>query len=106
MHTGLFTATSIGFIPFRVMDTYREYRSCKLHACYSPGRSCVGICKIWHYKRKIAKLRTKAGLPELYDPDDLPDPVYDPNYVQVLTEKEQIDLHYRPCPIRFQVVSR
>lgn len=55
----------------------------------------AGICKIWHYKRKIAKLRQKAGLPELYDPDDLPDPVYDPNYVQVLTEKEQIDLHYR-----------
>ncbi|KAI0719613.1 golgi-body localization protein domain-containing protein [Cerioporus squamosus] len=76
VETGLFTATSIGFIPFRVMDTYR-------------------ICKIWHYKRKIAKLRQKVGLPELYDPDDLPDPVYDPNYVQVLTEKEQIDLHYQ-----------
>ncbi|RPD81163.1 hypothetical protein L226DRAFT_131164 [Lentinus tigrinus ALCF2SS1-7] len=76
VETGLFTATSIGFIPFRVMDTYR-------------------ICKIWHFKRKIAKLRIKAGLPELYDPDDLPDPVYDPNYVQVLTEKEQIDLHYQ-----------
>ena len=58
-------------------------------------RSYTGICKIWHYKRKIAKLREKAGLPELYDPDDLPDPVYDPNYVQVLTEKQQIDLHYR-----------
>ena len=58
-------------------------------------RSYAGICKIWHYKRKIAKLREKAGLPELYDPDDLPDPVYDPNYVQVLTEKQQIDLHYR-----------
>ena len=54
-----------------------------------------GICKIWRYKRKIARLRKKAGLPELYDPDDLPDPVYDPNYVQVLTDKEQIDLHYR-----------
>ncbi|KAI0750742.1 golgi-body localization protein domain-containing protein [Daedaleopsis nitida] len=76
VETGLFTATSIGFIPFRVMDTYR-------------------ICKIWRYKRKIAELRAKAGLPELYDPDDLPDPVYDPNYVQVLTEKEQIDLHYQ-----------
>ncbi|KAI0353601.1 hypothetical protein OH77DRAFT_1427291 [Trametes cingulata] len=76
VETGLFTATSIGFIPFRIMDTYR-------------------ICKIWHYKRKIAKLRKKAGLPELYDPDDLPDPVYDPNYVHVLTEEEQIDLHYQ-----------
>ena len=55
----------------------------------------AGICKIWRYKRLIAKRRKQAGLPELYDPDDLPDPVYDPNYVQVLTEKEQIDLHYR-----------
>ncbi|KAI9063308.1 hypothetical protein FKP32DRAFT_1758393 [Trametes sanguinea] len=73
---GLFTATSIGFIPFRIMDTYR-------------------ICKIWHYKRKIGRLRRKAGLPELYDPDDLPDPVYDPNYIHVLTEEEQIDLHYQ-----------
>ncbi|OBZ70461.1 hypothetical protein A0H81_09965 [Grifola frondosa] len=72
---GLFTATSIGFIPFRVMDTYRVF-------------------KIWHYKRRIAKLRQKAGLPELYDADDLPDPIYDPNYVHVLTEDEQIDLHY------------
>ncbi|KAH9853535.1 hypothetical protein C2E23DRAFT_821747 [Lenzites betulinus] len=76
VETGLFTATSIGFIPFRIMDTYR-------------------VCKIWHYKRKVAKLRAKAGLPELYDPDDLPDPVYDPNYIHVLTEKEQIDLHYQ-----------
>ncbi|KAH9943489.1 golgi-body localization protein domain-containing protein [Epithele typhae] len=76
VETGLFTATSIGFIPFRVMDSYRAY-------------------KIWHYKRIVAKRRAKAGLPELFDPDDLPDPVYDPNYVQVLTEKEQIDLHYQ-----------
>ena len=40
-------------------------------------------------------MRRRAGLLELYDPDDLPDPVYDKNYVQVLNEKEQIDLHYR-----------
>ena len=59
--------------------------------------SLLGICKIWHYKRKITKLRAKAGLPELYDPDDLPDPVYDPNYIHVLSEHEQIDLHYRKC---------
>ncbi|PIL37095.1 hypothetical protein GSI_00787 [Ganoderma sinense ZZ0214-1] len=76
VETGLFTITSIGFIPFRVMDTYR-------------------ICKIWRYKRKIARVRRRAGLLELYDPDDLPDPVYDKNHVQVLSEKEQIDLHYQ-----------
>ena len=65
-----------------------------------------GICKIWHYKRKIARLRKKAGLLELYDPDDLPDPVYDKNYVQVLTEKEQIDLHYRESPRGMTDISR
>ena len=34
-------------------------------------------------------------LPQLYDVDDLPDPAYDPNYVHVLTDKEQADLHKR-----------
>jgi len=47
------------------------------------------------YKRKTIKLRVKAGLPQLFDIDDLPDPVYDPNYVHVLTEEEQQDLHRR-----------
>lgn len=41
------------------------------------------------------KLRSQAGLPQLFDVDDLPDPVYDPNYVHVLTEDEQEDLHRR-----------
>jgi hypothetical protein len=36
-----------------------------------------------------------AGLPQLFDEDDLPDPFYDPNYVHVLTEVEQKDLHRR-----------
>ncbi|EGO02180.1 hypothetical protein SERLA73DRAFT_86408 [Serpula lacrymans var. lacrymans S7.3] len=73
---GLFSVTGIGLIPFRVLDTYRVY-------------------KIWNYKRKTRILREKAGLPQLYDPDDLPDPIYDPNYVHVLTEKQQQDLHYQ-----------
>jgi len=47
------------------------------------------------YKHKTIKLRAKAGLPQLFDTDDLPDPVYDPNYVHVLTEEEQTDLHRR-----------
>lgn len=50
---------------------------------------------IWHYKRVTVKRRRQAGLPDLYDWDDLPDPVYDSNYVHVLTEEEQADLHYR-----------
>jgi hypothetical protein len=78
---GLFVVTSIGLIPFRVMDTYR-------------------VAKIWHYKRRTRQLRAKAGLPQLYDEDDLPDPAYDPNYVHVLTEKEQTDLHRQQ--IKFQ----
>jgi hypothetical protein len=40
-------------------------------------------------------LREKAGLPQLFDEDDLPDPEYDPNYVHVLTDEEQKDLHRR-----------
>ncbi|KAH9951643.1 golgi-body localization protein domain-containing protein [Amylocystis lapponica] len=76
VETALFSITSIGLIPFHVVDTYR-------------------ICKIWHYQRRTTKLRRIAGLPALYDADDLPDPIYDANYVHVLTEQEQIDLHYQ-----------
>lgn len=53
---------------------------------------------IWWYRRKTRILRAKAGLPKLFDEDDLPDPKYDPNYVHVLTEKEQQELHYRERP--------
>jgi len=74
IENGLFTVTGIGLIPSRVLDTYRIY-------------------KIWYYKRRTRKLREKAGLPQLFDVDDLPDPAFDPNYVHVLTEKEQKDLH-------------
>lgn len=55
----------------------------------------IGIWKIWRYRQKTIKLRKKAGLPQLFDMDDLPDPYYDPNYVHVLTEAEQEDLHRR-----------
>ncbi len=53
------------------------------------------MVKIFYYKRRTRKLRKKAGLPELYDKDDLPDPVFDPNYVHVLTDKQQNQLHHR-----------
>lgn len=76
VETSLFSFTSIGLIPFRVMDTWRVYW-------------------IWHYQQKTMKLRQKAGLPELYDKNDLPDEELDPNYVHVLTPKEQADLHYQ-----------
>lgn len=74
IENGLFTVTGIGLIPSRVLDTYRIYW-------------------IWHYKHKTKVLRKKAGLPQLFDVDDLPDPDYDPNYVHVLTEKEETYLH-------------
>ncbi|KIP10738.1 hypothetical protein PHLGIDRAFT_22173 [Phlebiopsis gigantea 11061_1 CR5-6] len=75
IETGLFTATSIGLIPFRVLDTWR-------------------ISRIWRYRTITIKRRTKAGLPDLYDDNDLPDPLYDENHVHVLNDKEQADLHY------------
>jgi hypothetical protein len=55
----------------------------------------TGMTKIWYYKRRTRKLRRKAGLPELYDNNDLPDPIFDPNYVHVLTDKEEYELHHR-----------
>lgn len=63
----------------------------------------LGIWKIWRYKRKTIQVRAKAGLPQLFDADDLPDPLYDPHYVHVLTETEQRDLHRRKylLPPRF-----
>ncbi|TFK23246.1 hypothetical protein FA15DRAFT_670632 [Coprinopsis marcescibilis] len=71
---GLFTVTSVGFIPNRILSTYRIY-------------------KVWDYKRKTIKRRKEAGLPQLFDQDDLPDPQYDPNFVHVLTDEEHQDLH-------------
>jgi hypothetical protein len=91
---GLFTVTGVGLIPFRAMDTYRGSQHSFLK--YSPNSfGLIGIYKIWHYKRRTRQLRAKAGLPQLYDVDDLPDPAYDPNYVHVLSEAEQEDLHDR-----------
>ncbi|KAK7061818.1 hypothetical protein R3P38DRAFT_2831728 [Favolaschia claudopus] len=81
---GLFTVTGVGLIPSRVLDTYREFR----------------ISWIYYYKRRTRTLRRKAGLPELFDSDDLPDPIYDPNYVHVLTDEEQKFLHRQQ--VKFQ----
>ncbi|KAI0307282.1 hypothetical protein B0F90DRAFT_1932074 [Multifurca ochricompacta] len=76
IENGLFCLTGIGLIPWRIIDTYR-------------------MSKIWYYKRRTRRLRKKAGLPELYDKDDLPDPIFDPNYVHVLTDRQQYELHHR-----------
>lgn len=51
-------------------------------------------------------MRAKAGLPQLLDVDDLPDPAYDPNYVHVLSDKEQKDLHKRQfIPVRIGLTT-
>ncbi|KAF8759704.1 hypothetical protein RHS01_02081 [Rhizoctonia solani] len=72
----LFTVTGVGLIPWRVIDTYR-------------------IAKIWHYRQVTRRLRRNAKLPALIDGNDLPDPVYNPNYVHVLSDRQQKDLHYQ-----------
>lgn len=90
---GLFCLTGIGLIPWRVVDTYRPSL---LHGPLHILLTWVtGIIVIWYYKRRTRKLREKAGLPELYDNNDLPDPIFDPNYVHVLTDKQEYELHHR-----------
>ncbi|KAF8525324.1 hypothetical protein JB92DRAFT_1319962 [Gautieria morchelliformis] len=76
VENALFTITGIGLLPWRIVDTYR-------------------ITKIWKLKRISTRLRKSAGLPELYDEDDLPDPQYDPDYVHVLTDEQQKELHHQ-----------
>ncbi|KIY49302.1 hypothetical protein FISHEDRAFT_17992, partial [Fistulina hepatica ATCC 64428] len=71
---GLFCVTGFGLFPSRVLDMYR-------------------VTRIWYYKRLTRRLRTKLGIPLLIDENDLPDPRYDPNYVRVLTKKQEKDLH-------------
>ena len=53
------------------------------------------MAKITHYKRLTRRLRAERGLPALVDEDDLPDPMYDPDYVHVLTDQQQDELHYQ-----------
>ncbi|KAJ1308411.1 hypothetical protein OPQ81_004116 [Rhizoctonia solani] len=76
IENALFTVTGVGLIPWRVIDTYR-------------------IAKIWHYRQVTRRLRRKAGVPALIDGNDLPDPIYNPNYIHVLSERQQEDLHYQ-----------
>lgn len=94
--TGLFTVTSVGFIPSRVLSTWRTYRSRPIILDRNSFSS--GIWRIWRYKKLTIQRRKDAGLPQLFDPDDLPDPEYDPNFVRVLSEDEHHDLHRRESP--------
>jgi len=76
IENGLFTITGVGFIPWRVTDAYR-------------------IFIIWRLKRISVKKRKIDGLPPIECPDDLPDPELDPEFVPVLTEKQQAQLKHQ-----------
>lgn len=93
-HAALFTATGVGLIPWRAIDTYRM---CFVITTRPQANDSVvlGIGKIWYFKRLTRQLRRKAGLEELVDEDDLPDPMYNPDYVHVLTDEQQDELHYQ-----------
>lgn len=72
--TGLFTLTSVGLIPWRILDTWRQnYNSATSLSLAYVAR--IGIYWIWYYKRKTIRLRKRLGIPQLTDLDDLPDPV-------------------------------
>lgn len=63
-----------------------------------------GIERIWHYKQLDRKLRKEKGLPALEDEEDLPDPLLNPNFTHVLTEKQQKELALREFLSSYVVV--
>lgn len=81
------------------MDTFSELPSLSRIAAFSQNRTILiaGIVRIWHYKSLDRKLRKKKGLPPLEDENELPDPLLDPNFTHVLTEKQQKELRIRSC---------
>lgn len=52
------------------------------------------MCVIWHYKLVSRRLRKRRGLPPIEFKHDLPDPLLDPTFVPVLTEKQQARLRH------------
>lgn len=65
----LFTVQGVGFLPWRIMDTWN-------------------IFWIAHYKRLDQRLRREAKLPPVGDPNDIPDSLIDSEHVQVLSDKQ------------------
>jgi len=95
----LFTVTGVGLIPWRVMDTYCEppfLRGIVIKIPRNPLILIAGIVVIWYFKRLDRQLRKKKGLPPLEDENELPDPLFDPNFTHVLTEKQQKELRLSP----------
>lgn len=73
----LFTVQGVGFLPWRIMDTWN-------------------IGWIYYFKRRTRQLRSQGKLPPLADEDDIPDPLVDPAIeFQVLGDRELKKLRYR-----------
>lgn len=62
---------------------------------------------IWRLKRLSRRLREKRGLPPISkeDEDDQLDPENDPNFVPVLSEKQQAQLRYQQEKFKASQVS-
>ena len=56
----------------------------------SPGMSII-----WTLRQRVRRRRKAQALPEIDDPNDLPDSQDQLDYVSVLTEKEQEQLRYQ-----------
>lgn len=72
----LFTVQGVGFLPWRIMDTYH-------------------IMWISHYDRVDQRKRREAKLPTVGDVNDIPDALIDSEHVQVLTDEQVERLRYR-----------
>jgi len=73
---GLFTVLGVGFLPWRIMDTWN-------------------ILWISHYDRLDQRLRREAKFPPLADPSDIPDPMLDCEHVRMLPDKQLAQLRRR-----------
>ena len=50
---------------------------------------------IWTLRQRTHRLRKKAGLPPIADPNDLEDPKDQEDYLSVLSEKDKAQLKYQ-----------
>jgi len=54
-----------------------------------------GMYVIWRLQRKVTTRRKAKGLEPIPDPNDIPDPAKQKDYVSVLSEYEQAHLQYQ-----------
>jgi hypothetical protein len=72
----LFTLQGVGFLPWRILDTYH-------------------VLWISHYDRVDQKKRREANLPAVGDVNDIPDHLINPDHVQVLSDHQLERLRHR-----------